>query len=116
MDNTYLYFAIGAIVAGVAIFLNKRRQKTTVADFVSEAQASKPMFMQQAVEKKLRTLKTTLFINKETSAVQANPAAEAKKQMLIAKLGELEKSYADGALTLKAYDNALHELVMQLPR
>ena len=116
MDNTYLYFAIGVIVAGLAIFLNKKRQKTTVADLLSEAQSSKPMFMQQSVEKKLRVIKTTLFLNKETSAVQANPAAEAKKQALIAKLGELEKNYADGEITLKAYDDELHKLVAQLPR
>ncbi|MGZ3755487.1 MAG: hypothetical protein ACXVAY_00940 [Mucilaginibacter sp.] len=114
MDNIYLYLIAGAIVAVLLVFLNNKRQNTTVAGFLEDAQSSKPMLMQQAVEKKLRTLKTSLFLNQGSGGKAKIEIPEARRQSLIKQLNELEKSHADGNLSLKAYDEALHQLVLKL--
>jgi len=121
MDDIYLYIIGGVIIAVFIIILNHKKQKNKVTDFLKDAKNAEPVFMQAAVEKKLKTLKIALYGN--TTGIQLQAAAldgdgtaaiEAKKQSLIDQLNQLEKSYADKAISLKVYDEQLHQLVMQI--
>ncbi|HEY0245439.1 MAG TPA: hypothetical protein VGC01_07760 [Mucilaginibacter sp.] len=121
MDDIYLYLTGGAVIAIFIIILNHKKQKSKVATFLKDAQDTQPVFMQAAVDKKLKTLKVALYgnatgIKPQTAALEGGKlsAVEAKKQFFINQLNELEKSYAAGGLTLKAYDDQLHQLLMQI--
>jgi len=121
MDDVLLYIIGGAVIAVFIIILNHKKQKSKVDNFLKDARTAQPVFMQASIEKKLKTLKVALYGN--TTGIQLDGAvleggalhtAEAKKQSLINQMEQLEKSYALGTLTMKAYDDQLHGLIMKL--
>jgi hypothetical protein len=121
MDDIYVYLIAGAVLAVIIIVLNKKRQKTRVADFLKDAGSAQPVLMQQAVDKKLKTLKIALYGNNNGVQIQStvlegiNPNnIETRKQFLISKFEQLEKNYAAGGIPLKVYDDQLHQLIMKL--
>jgi hypothetical protein len=121
MDDVFLYIIGGAIIAVFIIILNHKKQKSKVDSFLKDARTAQPVFMQASIDKKLKTLKVALYGN--TTGIQlegtvmeggALHAAEAKKQSLINQLEQLEKNYAGGGVTMKAYDDQLHGLIKKL--
>ena len=120
MDDIYIYVIGGAVILIVLIVLNHRKQKNKVNDFLRGSGGAQPVFMQAAVEKKLKTLKVALYGN--TTGIQLQAAAlegnmdgiDAKKQFFINQLDQLEKSYASGNLPLEDYDNKLHQMIMKI--
>src|ERR1700742_1690209 len=101
MDDIYIYLIGGAILMVGIIVLNHKRQKNKVNDFLKTAQNAQPVFMQAAVEKKLKTLKIALYGNPNGVQVQAavldagvSEVVDQKKQFFINQLDQLEKSYA----------------------
>ena len=126
-DNTYLYLIGGAIIALFIILLNNKRQKNTVTSYLKDAKDSRPVLLQLAIEKKLVMLKTTLYnttslYNSIGAPQPLNPVLEGrasgrtenKRQFIMKQLDKLEKSFASGNITLKAYDEELHQLVKKL--
>jgi len=121
MDDIYVYLIAGAVLAIIIIVFNKKRQKNRVTNFLKDAGGAQPVLMQQAVEKKLKTLKIALYGN--NNGFQIQPAilegnhlnnAGAKKRFLIGQFEQLEKSYAAGGVSLKTYDDQLRQLIMKL--
>ena len=121
MDDVFLYIIGGVVIAIFIVILNHKKQKTKVTDFLKDAKGAQPVFMQASIDKKIKTLKVALYGN--TTGMQlknavleggALAAVEAKKQSLINQLDQLEKSYAGGAISMKAYDDQLHGMIAQL--
>jgi len=121
MDDIYFYLLGGAVIAVFIIVLNHKKQKKKVIDFLKNAQHAQPVFMQAAVDKKLKTLKIALYGNTTGVKLQAAvleggtlSAIETKKQFFMGQLNQLEQGYAAGNMTLEAYDDQLHQLIMKI--
>lgn len=121
MDDIFLYLIGGAVIAVLIIVLNHKRQKNKVTDFLKEAKGTQSVFLQTAVEKKLKTLKIALYGNTtnvqlQSAVLNGSTAAslEGRKNAMINKLNQLQQQFAAGAISLAEYDSQLHHLVMML--
>src|ERR1700743_557968 len=121
MDDIFTYLIGGAVVAILIIVINHRRQKHKVTDFLKDAKGAQSVFLQTAVEKKIKTLKVALYgnttnIQLQAAALEGNAVVnlESQRQGMINRLNQLEQSYGAGAISLDEYDRQLHQLVMML--
>ena len=116
-----MYLIGGAILAIGIIVLNHKRQKNKVTDFLKDAKGAQSVFLQTAVEKKVKTLKVALYgnttgIQLQAAALEGNVTAtlETQRQGMIGRLNQLEQAHAAGSISLAEYDQQLHQLVMML--
>lgn len=107
MDDIYVYILAGVVIGVFIIIMNHQRQKDRVTDYLKDAKGTEPILAQQAIERKLKTLKVALYGD-------AAGTDEDKKQFYRDKLDQLEKSYAAGEIAIKAYDEELRKVIGRL--
>ena len=119
MDDLYIYLLAGAGVVVVIIIVNSLIQKNQRTSILKAGGNTAPVLLQQAVEKKLKTLKTTLYNNNATAqtdgaSLNGLSSASNKNQKMIEHLHMLEKDYADGKVNLKTYDHQLRQVILKM--
>ena len=112
MMDFNIYLIGGVIIVLAIIILNHQRQKNKMQIFLKNSGDMQPMFLQKAVEKKIKALSDILYdgaikpLIPSTSSLNNSP-----KQLLIKELEKLEKDYAGKKIALRTYDEQLFDLL-----
>ncbi|RCH54145.1 hypothetical protein DJ568_14800 [Mucilaginibacter hurinus] len=116
MENFIILFAI----AGFAVFMILRfdkSQKKRVSKVLFHTEKVEPLFMKQAAEQKMFTLRSALreFETVVTTA-HVSPGGEESYQKIQSKLQEIIGSYSTGEMPLSAYCSKLDSLINTVQR
>ena len=114
MNDYFQYFIGGGFIVVIIIAFSRMRQNRRLKEFVKDADEVPQIFLEQAVERKLKAIYGKLYGggNKPTQVTgeQSDAATTGLKQQIIQKLEQLEAAYAEKKIKLADYNDKLQQL------
>nr|WP_294796250.1 hypothetical protein [uncultured Mucilaginibacter sp.] len=112
--NDYFQYFIGGFIVVIIIAFSRMRQNRRLKEFVKDADEVPQIFLEQAVERKLKVIYGKLYENgikpTRVAGEQSDATATGLKQQLIQKLEQLEAAYTEKKIRLADYNDKLQQI------
>lgn len=112
--NDYFQYFIGGFIVVIIIAFSRMRQNRRLKEFVKDADEVPQIFLEQAVERKLKVIYSKLYENgikpTQVTGEPSDATATGLKQQLIQKLEQLEAAHAGKKIKLADYNDKLQQI------